>query len=144
MHYISKTSEETKNIGKEIAASLRGGEVLCLYGDLGYGKTTFVAGLINHFLPQKRVLSPTFIIVRHYQIKNKKKIRTIYHFDLYRISKPDEAIELGLPELFNKKNSVVIIEWAEKIANVLPKKRTDIYFTMLDENERKIIVRGYE
>lgn len=134
---ITKSPEETKRLARKIASTLHSGEVLCLYGDLGAGKTTFIRGLIEFFIPGKRVLSPTFIIVRHYYI-NHPFIKNIYHVDLYRISMIEEIADLGLSEFMNKSDTIVAIEWAEKLESLLPEKRIDINFSIIDENKRGI------
>lgn len=137
MEYITKSHNQTVDLGKRSAATLKGGEVICLTGELGAGKTTFVNGLINYFKPNSRVLSPTFIIVRHYRIEN-DKIKNIYHIDLYRMDDIASIRDLGILELFNKPDTVVAIEWPEKMERLLPKGKIEIDFEVLDENQRKI------
>ena len=139
MNYITNNSDETKQIGYRFGLRCGGGEVLCLYGDLGAGKTTFAHGFINYFLPGKRVLSPTFIIVRHYR-PPQAFIKNIYHVDLYRLAKTEEILATGLTEFMCKPDSIVILEWAEKMGKFLPDKRIDIHFTMLDNDKRKISI----
>lgn len=143
LHYITKNSTETKTLGKKIAGSLTGKKALCLYGPLGSGKTTFVSGLIDFFLPGQRILSPTFVIVRHYQTGN-KKIKNIIHADLYRLSKGKHIKELGLDDFFNQPDCIVLIEWADRLSDNLPKKRKDIIFEIIDESSRKIIIKNYD
>lgn len=135
---ITKNQEETITLGKKFASSLKGGEVIALFGELGSGKTTFTSGIINFFFKNKRVLSPTFIIVRHYYPKH-KKIRQLIHVDLYRLKKMAEIEDLGLSEYFNNSNNIILIEWAEKIKSYLPEKRIEIRFTQFDQNSRRII-----
>ncbi len=135
--YITKNPEETKLLAKKLASTLRGGEVICLYGELGAGKTVFVKGVIDYFLPGKKVLSPTFIIVRHYYPQN-SAIKNILHVDLYRLSETYEIQSLGLNEFMTKPDSIVLIEWAEKLAKLLPKQRIDIRFNILSEQQRLI------
>jgi len=137
MNYLSNSPKETKDLAKKIAENLVGGEVLCFYGDLGAGKTTFITGLINFFLPGKRVLSPTFIIVRHYEIQN-NLIKNIYHLDLYRLEKNQNLISLGLDEFINKPDTLFLIEWANYLIDFLPEKRIDIYINIKTENQRLI------
>ena len=139
MEYISNSCIETRKISEQFASRLKGGEVLCLYGDLGAGKTVFVQGMVNYFLPGKRVLSPTFTIVRHYSSLH-DIIKTIYHIDLYRLEKSDEISPLGLSEFMHKPDTVVAIEWAEKLGNLLPKKRIDVRFEIRENNERIITI----
>lgn len=136
-NYISESPAETRQIGAAIASGVKGGEVICLYGDLGSGKTTFAGGFINFFLKDKRVLSPTFIIVRHYSV-NHLSIKHIYHVDLYRLAKKTEVSDLGLSELLNDPESVFLIEWPEKLKKLLTKNRIEIKFLIRNESERKI------
>lgn len=142
MDYISQSPEQTSIIAQKIASRLKGGEVICLYGDLGAGKTVFVKGIIQYYLPEKRVLSPTFIIVRHYQPK-KSAIKNIYHLDLYRIQKEAEAAEIGFNDMINS-GSLVAIEWADKLGKLLPQKRIDIRINILDDNRRSIKINPWK
>ena len=126
--------EETQDLGKEFAKTLKGGETVALYGNLGGGKTTFTQGLALGLGIKKRIISPTFIIIRTYALRPK----TFYHIDLYRIETADDIRGLGIDEIINNSNNIVVVEWAEKMKNFLPKERIDIYFEYLDENKRKI------
>ena len=123
-------------MGEEFAKTLRGGSVVALYGDLGAGKTTFAQGIAAGLGIKKRIISPTFIIVRKYRISGK---RNFYHIDLYRIETEKDIEGLGLEEILNSKDSIVVVEWAEKLASKLPKNRIDIYFETIDDEERQII-----
>src|SRR3989344_7709025 len=100
-HINTKSIDETVRLGREFAATLKGGEAVCLYGDLGAGKTVFVKGIIDYFIPGKRVLSPTFIIVRHYTSKS-SAIKDIIHIDLYRIDTQKDMESVGLSQYLNK------------------------------------------
>ncbi|OGG15224.1 tRNA (adenosine(37)-N6)-threonylcarbamoyltransferase complex ATPase subunit type 1 TsaE [Candidatus Gottesmanbacteria bacterium RIFCSPHIGHO2_01_FULL_39_10] len=142
MKFLSHTQGETIGLGERVGKTLRGGEVVALYGDLGAGKTTFVHGLANGLGIKKRILSPTFIIVRHYDIKN-NTAKVLYHIDLYRLEKIQEIGSLGLKDLMHNKSNIVIIEWPERLANLLPQERIDIHFKYLTENEREIIMKKY-
>lgn len=139
MEYITKNRNQTMGLGRRLAETLMGGEVLCLSGELGAGKTTFVSGLVNYFKPDTRVLSPTFIIVRHYSIKH-KRIKYIYHIDLYRLDDLAAIDDLGIVELFNKSDTVLAIEWPEKMGELLPKDKIDINFHILSTNQRKLTI----
>ena len=135
--YNSISAIQTAKIGKGIAKGLSGGEVICFYGDLGSGKTTMISGIIKFFYPGKRVLSPTFIIVRHYGIMN-NPIENIYHADLYRLDSIRSIEETGLFSFFHEPKNIVLVEWAEKLEKSLPRKRWDIYLKMTSESEREI------
>ena len=139
--FITNSFEETRELGSKIASELTGGEVICLYGDLGSGKTTFMQGFAKGLGVTKNVISPTFIIMRTYTaaIKN-KNIKTLYHLDLYRIQTEQEAIDLGLLDLMGDKETVVAIEWPEKIEGILPDTVYTISFEYLTDAVREITV----
>lgn len=143
MEIVTNSAYETKQLGHNLASQLRGGEVVCLYGELGSGKTTFVTGSIQYFLPKKRVLSPTFIIVRRYDIP-KKSIRIIYHIDLYRVGVVHDRDELGLNEILSDKSAVVFLEWANWFNQGLPKQHIEIHFDQLADDKRKILIKKYD
>lgn len=132
--FITNTFEETQKLGKDFAKSLRPGDVVCLYGDLGSGKTTFTQGLAEGLGIKQRIISPTFVIVRSYKLD----VMSFFHIDLYRVESEKDLEGLGIEEIINNKNNIVVIEWAEKLKDNLPQKRIDINFLYEDENKRKI------
>lgn len=131
----SKSDEETRKIGFNMGRKLKKspGAILCLYGELGTGKTTFVRGLAKGLGIKSRITSPTFT----YQRVHFGKIK-LYHFDCYRLSKPDELLIHDLHEAVSNNDGVIVIEWSEKIRKHLPEKHIDIYFEYVDENIRKL------
>lgn len=141
---VTNSREETitfaQNLAKEILAGKN--RVIALYGDLGSGKTTFVQGLAEGLGIKKRIISPTFIIVRSYPFDKlragKLGVRSFYHIDLYRIDSKKDLEALGLLEILEGPQNIVAIEWAEKIKHLLPENRIDIYFEYLDEDKREI------
>jgi len=137
MEIVTKSGQETQKLGEKIANTLRNGGVVALYGELGSGKTTFIQGFARGLGIKQRIVSPTFVFIRQYYLPS--KIYHLYHIDLYRIEKPEEAKGLGLEEILSDPNAIVAIEWAEKVSDILPEKRIDIKFEVLNENERKII-----
>ncbi len=150
MEIITQSAQETQKLGEKIGRDLISqkikSKIFCLYGDLGSGKTTFIQGVAKGLGIKKRVISPTFMFIRQYEIRNTQYVSHLtshlspfYHIDLYRINKVEEAKDLGLQEIFEDKEVIVAIEWAEKIKEILPKKRIDIYFDYVSENQRKII-----
>lgn len=139
---ISNNYLQTQKIAEDFAKTLKGGEIVCLYGDLGAGKTTFTQGLARGLGVKNRIISPTFIIVRKYNIKNSnlsQNVKVFYHIDLYRVEDEKELDNLGMDEILADKNAVVVIEWAEKLGKKMPEKRVDIYLDNLDDNERQIV-----
>ncbi|MBM3205498.1 tRNA (adenosine(37)-N6)-threonylcarbamoyltransferase complex ATPase subunit type 1 TsaE [Candidatus Shapirobacteria bacterium] len=135
MEVVTQSALETQELGEKMGRDLRVNnskpKVICLYGELGSGKTTFVQGLAKGWGIKKRVTSPTFVFVKLYQ-------PDFYHVDLYRIEKKVEAKNLGLEEIFNEPQVLVVIEWAEKMKEILPWERQDINFEYLVENQRRI------
>jgi len=138
MEVITQSPGETQKLGQKIGSDLKSGKlkkrIICLYGDLGSGKTTFIQGLAKGLGIKKRITSPTFVFVKKYQ-------PSFYHVDLYRIEKLEETKGLGLGEIFSDPQALVAIEWAEKIKEMLPKKRINLWFNYLNQNERKVIIR---
>ena len=120
MVYKSNSPKETENIAKAFAKSLKCGDVVCLNGDLGVGKTAFVQGLTKALGVTDPISSPTFTIVNCYN-----STLPIYHFDVYRIDDCDEMYEIGYEE-YVYGDGITIIEWPEKIEPILPEKRYDI------------------
>jgi len=141
MEFITKNARETQNVGQEVSDNLTKDTpiVIALSGDLGSGKTTFVQGFVKGLGIKKKVISPTFIIMRTYKARRKN---TLYHLDLYRLeSNFDEEIEnLGISDLWKEKNNILVIEWAEKIKDLLPKNTIWVYFKYLSDDQRKIII----
>ena len=137
--YVSGSPEETKRIAAEIAKELEKGDVLCMYGDLGAGKTAFVQGLAKGLGIDGHITSPTFTIVNEYYGKF-----PLYHFDVYRIADPDEMYEIGYDEYIYG-NGICVIEWPQLIDEILPQKRYNITITKdyeKHENYRLIEVKG--
>ncbi len=143
IHKTNKFSE-TQELGFNLGKNLKSGSTLALYGNLGSGKTTFVQGFAKGLGIKSKIISPTFIIVRKYDIRIKKqesRIKNFYHIDLYRIESEKDVEGLGLKEILNDKSNIVAIEWPEKIEKILPKKRINLYFEYLGDNKREIKTR---
>ena len=135
--YISTSYEETREIAEKIASTLEKGTTICLYGDLAAGKTTFTQG-IGKFFGINRIVSPTFIIMRQYSVSNHPVIKTLYHLDLYRLNSIEEIHAFDIDEIWSDPSNLLIIEWPEKMTDILPQKRLDIFFKANGEDERII------
>lgn len=129
--FITTNSRETQKLGELLAKEIKGGAVICLSGDLGAGKTTFSQGLLKGLKVKGPYTSPTFVIMKKYK-------NNIFHFDAYRIGAKD-ILNLGWEEIIAEKNNVIIVEWADRIKKIIPKKCLQIKFEWIDENKRKII-----
>ena len=127
-------------IGRKISArELKGSEIIGLVGDLGAGKTVFAKGLANGLGIKKTVASPTFVIMKVYEIKNQKsKIKNLIHIDAYRLKSEADIMAIGADEYFGRKNTITVIEWPENIKKCLPKNV--IYINInIKEGDKRII-----
>lgn len=142
MKIKTKSAEETKEAGKELALKLTPGDVLLLYGNLGAGKTTFTQGLAEGLGIKERILSPTFVLQRSHSL-NLHNIKTFHHIDLYRIEGKSEIDSLGLSEILQDKEAVMLIEWAEKLKDYMPEKGYKILIDYLDDKTRSIEIDNF-
>lgn len=133
MKLITHSAHETRELGKRLAKLLKGKEILCLFGQLGSGKTTFVQGLADGMkVKSNDVNSPSFILMRKYNGE-----LPLYHFDLYRIKNSQELCNIGYEE-FVFGDGVTVIEWAERMEGLLPKDYLRLEFSFLEQNQREI------
>lgn len=128
---ITKTAQQTRDFGKKLAEKIKNGGVVCLCGDLGAGKTTLVQGIAKGLGIKQKITSPTFVIMRQYS--------NLYHLDLYRLNSFEEIKILGVEEIWQNKNNILIIEWPEKIEKILPKNKLVIHLRLLENNTHEII-----
>jgi len=129
---ITKRPEETKKLGEEVSKLARPGDLLAFYGELGAGKTCFIQGISQQLKVKDYVTSPSFTIINEYQGKI-----PIYHFDLFRLNTAEEIFELGYEEYFYGEG-LTVIEWAEKIEQLLPKEHLKIDIKFKDHYKRTI------
>jgi len=135
---ISHSEEETFRIAKEYARQSKPGDVICLEGDLGAGKTHFTKGFVTAFGLEKDVVSsPTFALINEYQGDNIE----IFHFDCYRLEEIQEALEIGAEEYFYG-DGICIIEWPERIRAILPSHSKTVTITSTGPTEREILFKS--
>jgi len=149
--YRTISSEETKQIGEEFAASFfipknaaqrSGAAVVVLSGELGAGKTTFVQGFFRGAGIKRRALSPTFVLMRHYKLAPKKIFSRIIHVDAYRLKDPKQLAPLAFDKMLADPKSLILIEWGEQIKSALPKDAQWLRFHHgKKENERTITIK---
>jgi len=141
--YTTHSEEETKELGKTIAKDLHGGQILALYGDLGAGKTTFTKGLAEGLGIEDTITSPTFTLMNVYELKQPQNtITTFVHIDTYRLNSEEELRDIGVEDYLEDPNTLVLIEWPDKIPNILKTKNViSIHIEHSTENERKIQVQ---
>lgn len=136
--FISSSEEETTKFADDFAKELKKGEIILLNGDLGSGKSVFARGVIRSFGVKKQIPSPTFTIVNEYDTDFCK----LYHFDMYRLEEVEEAIAIGVDEIFEDKESIKLVEWPEKVWQIIPNKVIKVNIEKIDDTKRKITVEG--
>ena len=120
-NFISTSVENTKMLGYKFASKLKKGDTIVLNGDLGSGKTIFVSGFLSFYDKENEASSPTFTIVNEH---NLTKDLNLYHFDVYRLESSDEFLAIGGDEYFSQ--GITLIEWGDKIKDLLPKEYLEI------------------
>ena len=141
MEFIVDSVEKTMNIGRQIGSLVNKGDILCLTGDLGTGKTHISKGIAEGLEITDHITSPTFNIVNEYHSGR----LTLYHFDVYRVNDPDEIEAIGFDE-YRFGEGVSLIEWANYIEDLIPEEYIHIKIEKLPEmgeNFRKITINGF-
>ncbi len=138
MTITSSSEKETKALGTKMAHAVRKGTVISLRGSLGAGKTVFAKGFAEGLGITEAIVSPTFTLVQEYDGNMK-----LYHLDLYRLSGEDEFESMG-GEDFLYSDGVTLIEWSEKIEDMLPDDTVFINITINEDLTRSIDIRGIE
>ena len=134
--FTSESVEETKDIAAKFARTLKPGDVVCLKGDLGAGKTHFVKGMAGAFgIEESEVQSPTFTLINEYMGS-----LPLYHFDCYRMESVREALEIGAEEYFYGEG-VSVIEWPERIQEIIPPEAVWITITSPAPEKRKFVIQ---
>lgn len=126
MRFVSRSAAQTKKLAAQIARKVmdqkpgRNARVLALTGELGAGKTTFVQGFAKALGIKHRMVSPTFLIIRNYQLRI-TNYRMLWHIDAYRLRDAKELLPLDFKDILKDRHNILVIEWAEKIKKLLPK-----------------------
>lgn len=135
--YISRSAVETKEIAASLSQEVTQGRIISLSGNLGAGKTVFVQGFAQGLGIKEKIISPTFVLIR--QHKTPKAGIILYHIDLYRIENSEDFKLIGLEEILSNPNNIILIEWAEKIDNLLPKNTLKIKIEKREDNNARLI-----
>lgn len=143
MQYQTSSAQETQKIARGFAQNLflkeKGALVVGFSGDLGAGKTTFIQELAVALGVKEKILSPTFVIMKRYELQN-QKFANLYHFDFYRLENPQDLQEMDFEEIIGDSRNLVLIEWAEKLKDALPKDLIWVNFEHEGEDRRKILI----
>jgi tRNA threonylcarbamoyladenosine biosynthesis protein TsaE len=130
---ITSSPEKTWEIGRLLGSLLDAGDTVCLYGDLGAGKTNFTYGIARGLdVPEQYITSPTFTFVNEYEGRV-----PLYHIDLYRLKGPEELENIGFDE-YIESDGVTVIEWAERAEDELPAECFSVYLSHVDDHSREI------
>ena len=152
--YHTYSSKETQVLAAVLAEKIisagkknksrRGASVVALKGDLGAGKTTFTQGFLKALGARGRATSPTFVLMKRFRLgtaaAKKSGFTHIYHIDAYRFRAPRESNALGLKEIFQDPLALVVIEWPERLAGLLPRQRTSIRFMHGKQDQERVII----
>ena len=136
---ITNSKIQTQKVAKELAKQCpkqglgQKAVLIGLSGELGSGKTTFVQGFAKSLGIKKKVISPTFVLMKRY--------KNLYHIDCYRIDSYKEILDLGWKDMLANKENIILVEWAEKIKKIFPKSYVWIKFTHKSLNQRGIDIR---
>lgn len=133
--FTSQSPEETISLGRKFAQVLKVGDIVCLKGELGAGKTHFVKGMAEAFgISRQEVQSPTFTLINEYLGSP-----PLYHMDCYRMESPNEALEIGAEEYFYGEG-ICVIEWPERIEPIIPPESIWIIIDSPDKKTRKFVI----
>lgn len=133
IEFFSRSPEQTRRIGMRLGSEIKAGDVICLQGNLGAGKTTFVQGLAQGWGSQDSVSSPTFILVNLYRRANGDQL---FHLDTYRLESISEAEELDLDSMLAE--GALIIEWPEQLGELIPEERLWINLDYMADEHRQM------
>jgi tRNA threonylcarbamoyladenosine biosynthesis protein TsaE len=145
--YKTKGFKETQKLGEKIAEEIlkaplnKAAVVLGLQGDLGGGKTTFLQGFAKGLGVKEKITSPTFVIMKRFNLPSKNKFRNFYHIDCYRLKDDKDVLELNFDNIILNPENIIAVEWPEHIKKVFPKSAHYIRFKFIDENTREIILK---
>jgi len=146
MEFITAGAGETHQLAGKILKEVsgrrfQGALVLALEGELGAGKTVFAQGLGKAIGVKEKILSPTFVIMRHFNIKTFKHFSDLYYLDCYRLESAKDLNFFNFKEILKDKNNLVVIEWAERVTDILPKDAVWIKFEHGGGNKRRVKIR---
>jgi tRNA threonylcarbamoyladenosine biosynthesis protein TsaE len=138
IEYISQTPEQTRRAGMRLGSLLIPGDVICLVGELGAGKTTLAQGIASGWGSLDQVTSPTFVLVNVYRRLDGERL---FHLDAYRISDAVEAITLDIDAMID--SGPLVVEWADRIQQALPEKHLSINFQWIDAEQRDMMIKAH-
>ncbi len=161
MEFVSKSPKETQKIAANLAQKIiktkkavdnrlaksviHSGAVIALEGELGAGKTTFIQGFAKALGIRSKIKSPTFVLMKKYKLEtgNWKLETNLYHLDCYRVGSYKDLKIPEFKDIIQKPNNIVLIEWAERVREILPKKHITVHIDHISKNVRKIKIDNF-
>ncbi|RLD00063.1 MAG: tRNA (adenosine(37)-N6)-threonylcarbamoyltransferase complex ATPase subunit type 1 TsaE [Chloroflexi bacterium] len=134
LEFVSRSPDQTQRLGARLGALLRGGDVVCLEGPLGAGKTCLAQGIGRGWGVSQPLVSPTFVLVREYARAD--GLVRLYHVDLYRISGAEETFGLGVDEFLGDARAICVVEWAERARALMPPEYLWIELDLVNQTRR--------
>ncbi len=147
MKIVSKSEKQTIILGKKFAQHLQGGEIIGLTGNLGAGKTVFIKGMAQGLKIKQIITSPTFVLMKVYKTNKREseanlhesQIQWFCHIDAYRLKNGQDLINIGVKDYLCRPDTVTVIEWAERVKNILPKNKISVKIKTGEKNDQRII-----
>ncbi len=145
MIFKTRGAKKTQKLAADLARKIvklkpqKHARVFALEGELGAGKTTFIQGFAKALKIRQRITSPTFVLMRHYKMET-RDWKLLVHIDAFRLKDWHDLVSLGIKDIFANPGNIILIEWAERVQPILPKKHTRIHIDHLEKNTRKITI----
>ena len=139
LDFISHSEAQTRRLGVRLGELLQGGDVICLVGELGAGKTCLAQGIGRGLGVEGPITSPSFTLIKEY--RQERARLPLYHIDLYRIEDSNEALALGLEEYFYGEG-ICVVEWADRVPEALPAEHLWIELCYIDETKRSLLMKA--
>lgn len=146
LKYLTTSSIQTKKLGEILAKETlktrikKTALIFGLEGDLGGGKTTFLQGFAKGLGIKQKILSPTFVIIKRFQIPG-SRFQNFYHIDCYRVEKTKEILDLGFKKIILNPKNIVVIEWSDRIKKILPADIIILKFKFINEKTREVVFK---
>lgn len=146
MSLVLKDLRETENFARDFLSQLKPktetATILALFGDLGSGKTTFTQFIAKELGIKEQITSPTFVIEKKYKCTLGQSFKYLIHIDCYRLNNKEEMLRLDWSEIIHDPNNLIVVEWSERITEILPKDCVKIEFAFISESERRIEIKN--
>ncbi|MDD5045039.1 MAG: tRNA (adenosine(37)-N6)-threonylcarbamoyltransferase complex ATPase subunit type 1 TsaE [Candidatus Omnitrophica bacterium] len=145
MKIISHSPQDTRKLGRKVSRALKKGNILCLFGEFGSGKTVLAKGIASGLkIKETQVISPSFVLMRDYKIKlaDEKKRTYFYHFDFYRLENIKEILDIGYEE-FIYSDAISVIEWADRLGKYLPRDYLAVKLSVKGSTKRLIELKAH-